>query len=293
MHWLQVQIDLGTLPADTIEQSLLEMGALAIQYSDAGDSPIFEPAPGTTPLWITTQISALFDGSTSEIAIQLNVAKTIAPAPIPDMHFAIIEDENWVAKWRGNLAPMQFGQHLWICPPGNVCPDDEGKVVTMEPGLGFGTGAHATTRLCLEWLSHQQLRNKTVLDFGCGSGVLGIASLALGARQATAVDIDENALRATRENSIRNNCLGQLQVLPADRLDQVEKFDVVVANILSNTLIELEPGLRHYCHCGASIALSGILPSQADEVISAYKEWAELNNSAQQDEWVILTGTVN
>ena len=293
MHWLQVQIDLGTLPADTIEQSLLEMGALAIQYSDAADNPIFEPAPGTTPLWITTQISALFDGSTSEIAIQLNVAKTIAPAPIPDMHFAIIEDENWVANWRGKLAPMQFGQHLWICPPGNVCPDDEGQVVTMEPGLGFGTGAHATTRLCLEWLSRQQLRNKTVLDFGCGSGVLGIASLALGARQATAVDIDENALRATRENSIRNNCLGQLQVLPADRLDQAEKFDVVVANILSNTLIELEPDLRHYSHSGASIALSGILPSQADEVIGAYEEWVELNNSAQQDDWVILTGTVN
>jgi ribosomal protein L11 methyltransferase len=293
MNWLQVRIDLGELRAEPVEQALLDMGAVTIQYSDAGDNPIFEPAPGTTPLWNTTQMSALFEVGVSETAIQLIVAKSITPAPIPSIYFTLLEEQDWVASWKRNLPPMQFGQHLWICPPGSTCPDDRATIVTIEPGLGFGTGAHATTRLCLEWLSQRQLRDKTVLDLGCGSGILGIASLALGASRVTAVDIDEHALTATRENAQRNDCLAQLQVLLADRLDPSIRFDLIVANILSGTLIELESDLRGHSQSGTDIALSGILTSQADEVVSAYERWIHLKRSAEQGDWVILTGAIN
>ncbi len=293
MNWLQVRIDLGELRAEPVEQALLEMGAVAIEYSDAGDNPIFEPAPGTTPLWNTTQMSALFEGGISETAIQLMVAKSISPAPIPSIYFAILEEQDWVTSWKRDLRPMQFGQHLWICPPGSACPDNRATIVTIEPGLGFGTGSHATTRLCLEWLSQRQLRDKMVLDLGCGSGILGIAGLALGASRVTAVDIDEHALTATRENARRNDCLAQMQVLLADRLDPIIKFDLIVANILSRTLIELESELRGHGRSGTEIALSGILTSQADEVVSAYKQWINLKRSAEQDDWVILTGAIN
>lgn len=293
MNWLQVRIALGELLAEPVEQALLDMGAVTIEYSDAGDNPIFEPAPGTTPLWNSMQISALFDGSVSETAIQLTVAKSISPAPLPGIQFDILEDQDWVSNWRRDLSPMRFGAHLWICPAGYACPDGQAKVVTMEPGLGFGTGSHATTRLCLEWLSQRYLRKKTVLDFGCGSGILGIASLALGAGRATAVDIDEHALTATTENAQRNNCLEQLQVLSAGYLDSSAGFDLIVANILSRTLIDLEPDLRACSQSGTEIALSGILTSQTDEVAGAYEQWINLKCSAQQDEWVILTGTVN
>jgi len=293
MTWLQVRINLGALRADPVEQTLLDMGAVAIEYSDAGNNPIFEPAPGATPLWATSQISALFEGGASETAIQLAVAKSIAPTPMPSMHFATIEDQNWIAKWQQSLSPMQFGPHFWICPPGNTCPDAKAKVVMMEPGLGFGTGSHATTRLCLEWLSQRQLHHKTVLDFGCGSGILGISSLILGATHATALDIDEHALTATTANARRNGCLEQLAVLTANRLEANASFDLIVANILSNTLIELEPDLQGYSQPGTDIALSGILTSQANEVVRAYERWINLKCSAHRDDWVILTGTVN
>jgi ribosomal protein L11 methyltransferase len=293
MNWLQVRINLGEIQVGPVEQALLHMGAVSIEYSDAGDNPIFEPTPGTTPLWNTTQISALFEGGVSETAIQLIVATAIAPTPMPGIHFAILEDQNWVTNWRRDLPPMQFGQHLWICPPGRICPDDQAIAVTMEPGLGFGTGSHATTRLCLEWLSQLQLREKTVLDFGCGSGILGIASLALGASRVTAVDIDAHALTATRENARRNHCLSRMQVVSADCLDPIASFDLIVANILSSTLIGLEPDLRGHSQPGTDIALSGILTSQADDVICAYEQWIRFQRSAEHDDWVILTGTVN
>lgn len=293
MNWLQVGIDLGELQAEPVEQALLDVGAVAIQYSDAGDNPIFEPAPGATPLWRATQLSALFEGGASETAIQLSIAEAIVPSPMPSIHFATFEDQDWVQRWQEDLQPMQFGQNLWVCAPGETSPDNQATVVTIAPGLGFGTGAHATTRLCLEWLASQPLHEKTVLDFGCGSGILAITSLALGASQATAVDIDAHALQATRDNAQRNRCLAQMQVLSTDRLERTASFEVIVANILSNTLIELESNLRGHCRPGAALVLSGILTAQAAGVARAYEQWIKLAISAVREDWVILTGTVN
>lgn len=293
MNWLQVRIDLGELQAEPVEQALLAVGAVAIQYSDAGDNPIFEPAPGATPLWRATQLSALFEGGASETAIQLSIAEAIVPSPMPSIHFATFADQDWVQRWQESLQPMQFGRNLWVCAPGETCPDNQATVVTIAPGLGFGTGAHATTRLCLEWLASQPLHAKTVLDFGCGSGILAITSLALGAAQATAVDIDAHALRATRDNAQSNRCLAQLQVLSTDRLEQTASFEVIVANILSNTLIELESNLRGHCRPGTAVVLSGILTAQAAGVARAYEQWIKLALSAVREDWVILTGTVN
>jgi ribosomal protein L11 methyltransferase len=293
MHWLQVRIDLGELQADLLEQALIGIGAIAIEYSDAADEPIFEESPGEAPGWQSTQLAALFDASASETAIQLRVAASISPAPMPGIRFVRFEDQNWEHRWQQTHCPMQFGQNLWVCAPGQNDTDPTATVVKIAPGLGFGTGSHATTRLCLEWLAKQSLGGKTLLDVGCGSGILAIAALALGARRAVAIDSDDNALTATRDNAARNQCLERLDVFSADRLDNAARFDLIVANILSNTLIELEPNLRGHCQSGTGIALSGILTSQVAAVQTAYAQWIELALAAEKDDWVILTGAVH
>lgn len=293
MHWLQARIDLGKLEAEPLEKALLDIGAIAIEYSDAGDDPIFEESPGDSPGWKSAQLTALFDASASKTAIQLRVAASVSPAPMPDIRFVRFEDQDWVQRWQKMQRPLQFGRNLWICAPGQTRPDPGATVVTIVPGLGFGTGSHATTRLCLEWLAKQSLGGKTLLDFGCGSGILAIAGLALGADRAVAIDIDDNALNAARENAARNRCLDRLEVLSADRLDNSSRFDLIVANILMNTLIDLEPELQAHSRSGTDISLSGILRSQVDAVQSAYARWVKLTPAAERDEWVMLTGTVH
>lgn len=293
MNWLRVRIDLGELQANPVEQALLDAGAVAIEYSDAGDDPLYELVPGATPLWKTTQLSAIFEGTVSQTIIQLGIAESIAPPSMPTIEFDSIEDQDWVRRWRQDLQPMQFGSGLWVCAPGARSPDAQATAVEIEPGLGFGTGTHATTRLCLERLSRQNLEGKTILDYGCGSGILAIASLALGASEATAVDIDVNALTATRENAERNNCLERLQIVSAAALGPATRFDVIIANILSDTLIELQSGLHGHSRSGTDIILSGILTSQATDVIGAYRRWTTLKPAAQLEDWVILAGTVD
>jgi ribosomal protein L11 methyltransferase len=293
MHWLQVQIELGDLEAEPVEQALLGIGAMAIDHSNAGDDPIFEQDPGSAHKWRTTRLTALFDADASKTAIRLHVAAAIAPAAMPGIEFNRLEDRDWVRHWRQSARPMDFGGGLWVCAPGQACPAERATVVTIVPGPGFGTGSHATTRLCLAWLSRRQPRGMSILDFGCGSGILAIAGVALGAHAAVAVDIDESALAAATDNAKLNNCQRRLDIMPADRLDPAARFDVIVANILSDTLIGLEPRLRQHCHSGTDIALSGILKPQAEAVISAYRPWIQLGLSAEQDDWVLLNGTVH
>ena len=246
VSWLQVQIDLGDIGPDPVEQALVELGAVCIEFSDAGNEPILEPDPGTTPLWEKVRVAALFGVDTSETAIRLAIAGSLTPDPMPLVRFSIIEDKDWIAEWKQNLKPAVFGGALWVCPPDTACPATGGVSITMEPGLAFGTGSHPTTALCLEWLANQPLQQKSILDFGCGSGILGIAGIALGASHVTAVDIDKQALTATLENSQRNRCANHLKVCAAELLDTAETFDLIVANILSGTLIALEPVLRRH-----------------------------------------------
>ena len=204
MSWLHVQIDLDDIQPEPVEQALAGLGAKSIAYSNGGNEAILEPAPGVTALWKNVRITALLDKDLSETAVRLAVAASIAPARIPPIRFSILEEQDWLAKWQKSLRPMRFGPHFWVCPPETTCPDPQGISIRISPGLAFGSGFHPTTALCLEWLAIQQIDEKSVLDFGCGSGILGIASLALGASRVTAIDHDEQALTATRNNARQN-----------------------------------------------------------------------------------------
>jgi len=302
MNWLRAHIDLQRIDLSPIEQALIELGAVAIELSDAADDPILEPAPGTTPLWPTLRISALFDDAIDETVIRLTVAGAIQAETMPKMCFEPVAEQDWIENWQQALQPMRFGQNLWICPTGTTCPEAGGTVIELDPGLAFGTGSHPTTALCLDWLASSSPSHcgDSVLDYGCGSGILSIAALALGADRVLGVDLDEQALRATTENAVRNHVADRLEIArpEAAHCDQENdrnggrKFDRIVANILSGTLIELTTELRGFCCTGTRIALSGILTGQTKSVMAAYRPWVEFAAPIERDGWALLSGTV-
>ena len=292
MNWQRVHIDLQRIDPSPIEYALLELGAVSIDFSDAADNPILEPAPGAMPLWPALHISALFDATINDTAIRLAVAAAIEAGPMPVLRFESVADQDWVKNWRQTLQPMQFARHLWICPTGSQCPEPDGTVIKLDPGLAFGTGSHPTTALCLDWLANSVEPGSTVLDYGCGSGILSIAALVLGADQVLGVDFDPQALQATRENAVRNQVDERLTILDPQVVNSEQKFDRIVANILSGTLIELAPELRGFCRTGARIALSGILTDQIESVMTAYKPWVEFEPPVERGDWALLSGTV-
>src|SRR4051812_18057225 len=203
MPFLQLTLAIGAADPEPFEEALLEAGAVSITLEDAGDDPVLEPAPGTTPLWPTVRIKALFEAS--EDRDQLTGQLKSSELEWPAFHFEVIEDRPWEREWLKDFRPMRFGRRLWVCPDGQrptAIESDEAVFIDLDPGLAFGTGTHPTTRLCLEWLDAAALRGVDVIDYGCGSGILAVAALKLGAKSALAVDIDDQALTATIENAI-------------------------------------------------------------------------------------------
>ncbi len=291
MSWLRVHIDIERNDPVPIEEALLGLGAIAIELRDAGDDPILEPAPGATPLWPAIRMSALFTADVSDTTIRLAVAGAAAE-PLPSMHFESFADADWIANWRQTLRPMQFGQRLWICPAGTPAPDPDATVIELEPGLAFGTGSHPTTAMCLDWLADEPNLAGSLLDYGCGSGILGIAAAALGADDVLGIDLDAQALQATRDNARRNGLDDRLEVRTPGNAPGDKRFDRVVANILSGTLIDLAPTLQGYCRAGTRIALSGILTDQAASVMAAFQPWVEFQPPVTRDGWTFLFGMV-
>lgn len=292
MNWLRVHIELDKIDPAPVEQALLELGAVSIAFSDAADHPILEPAPGATPLWPMLHLSALFDADIDDTAIRLVVAGAIEAGPAPTLHFETVAEQDWITNWQHSLKPMRFGQNLWICPTGAKCPQPDGIVIEMDPGLAFGSGSHPTTALCLDWLAACGNHGGTLLDYGCGSGILSIAALLLGAERVLGVDIDDQALRATRENADRNHVAERLAIVRPESATGDLKFDRLIANILSGTLIELAAELRGFCRTGTRIALSGILTDQTASVAAAYRPWVALEPPFVRDDWALLAGTV-
>lgn len=290
MSWLRVHIDIEGNDPEPIEHALLGIGAIAIELRDGGNNPILEPAPGATPLWPAIRLSALFGADVTDTAIRLAVAG--AGGQLPSMHFETFADADWVAGWRQTLRPMQFGRRLWICPIGTAGPDAEAAVIELEPGLAFGTGSHPTTAMCLDWLADEPALSGSVLDYGCGSGILGIAAAALGADDVLGIDLDTQALQATRDNARRNGLADRLEVCAPEHAPRDKRYDRVVANILSGTLIELAPRLHGFCRAGTRIALSGILNDQAEPVMAACQPWVEFRSPRSRDGWTFLSGTV-
>ena len=286
MAWLQLETKLGLQHPELLEAALEELGAVAVWFRDAGDEPLLEPAPGETPLWSNTLVAALFPADTDQELLAESLAELLAGNPL---HFSQVVDRDWHDEWQKSLQPARYGQRLWVVPAGSSAPP-EGVIVHFSPGMAFGTGEHPTTRMCLEWLDTLKLDGNKVLDYGCGSGLLAIAALQLGAAHACAVDIDPQALEATRNNAAANACLDRLDVSYPAEISGLQQYDVLAANILSGILVKLGPAIRALLQPGARLALSGILIDQAPEVCAAWKEWADLRVSARIEDWVLLTG---
>jgi len=272
-----------------ISAALEAAGALAISLGDPGGDPVLEPAPGATPLWEEVVVTALFPGATPVAPLHAAIAAAAGVVPA-DLTATIVEERDWVGEFRENLQPLRFGSRLWVCPEGIPCPDPAAAIITLEPGLAFGSGSHPTTQLCLEWLAGLDLERCQVLDFGCGSGILAIGALALGAGGATALDIDPQALQATADNAARNHCSARLTVVGPAGLAADARFDVVVANILADTLIAQAPMLARHCRSGARVALSGILTGQSVRVREGCAPWLALDAVAGHNGWALLVG---
>ncbi|MBQ4674385.1 50S ribosomal protein L11 methyltransferase [Aeromonas dhakensis] len=288
MPWIQIRINATAKTADKVSNMLLGRGAQAVTFMDAKDVPVYEPMPGETPLWGETEVMGLFDAETDP-------APTIAFFQQifgEDVGYKVeqLEDKDWVREWMDHFHPMQFGERLWICPSWRDVPNPDAVNVMLDPGLAFGTGTHPTTALCLQWLDGLDLAGKTVVDFGCGSGILGIAALKLGAARVIGIDIDPQAIQASRDNAMRNGVADQIELyLPADQPQDVAA-DVVVANILAGPLRELAPLIAGHGKAGSLMALSGVLESQAPELETIYGQWFEMDPTAVKEEWCRLSG---
>lgn len=288
MPYLQLSFTVASAQAERFEEALFEAGASSITLLDAADAPILEPLPGSTPLWPSVRLQALFDIQTDASELQRRLRALLDD--YPEAHCEVIADRLWEREWLKDFRPMQFGTRLWICPGGNIPPEAaNGCVIELDPGLAFGTGTHPTTALCLQWLDSARLQNQFVIDYGCGSGILAIAALKLGAAQALAVDIDPQALTATRVNAARNGLAERLLV------DEVtatanRRASLLLANILAEPLDALAETFSQLVIPGGSIVLSGLLHSQAQPLMSRYSAWFDMAPAAVLGDWARLVG---
>ncbi|WP_321348372.1 50S ribosomal protein L11 methyltransferase [Halopseudomonas oceani] len=289
MSWLQLRLAITPEQAPTLEDQLLELGAVSVTFMDAEDQPIFEPDLGTTPLWSNTHLLALFEADTDPDAL-LQHLRLLCQATLPPHELEKIEDQDWERSWMDNFHPMRFGERLWIVPSWHAAPEPNAVNLLLDPGLAFGTGTHPTTALCLQWLDAQQLQGKTLIDFGCGSGILAIAGLLLGAEHAVGTDIDIQALEASRDNARRNQIADERFDLYLPEQMPDAPADVLVANILAGPLVSLAPRLASLVKPGGLLALSGILAEQTDEILEAYNNDFELDPVANQDGWIRVSG---
>ena len=287
MAWIQFIFSSTPLCADSLSECLSDCGASAVTFEDNADQPIYEPEIGTTPLWQATNVVALFEADVNTQSILSQLSKLLAPIAIPCYRIEAIEDKDWVREWMDNFHPMCFGEKLWICPSWHQPPKPDAINILLDPGLAFGTGTHPTTALCLNWLDQADLKDKSVIDYGCGSGILAIAAALLGAKKVIGVDTDPQALEATQANAERNN-VEIATYLPKDCPN--ERADVVLANILAGPLQKLAPTLASLSHPNADIILSGILESQADTVSISYQSSFTMQAPAQKEEWIRLVG---
>ena len=290
MAWIQIRLNSTDRKAEQISDYLEEIGAVSVTFMDSQDTPIFEPLPGETRLWGNTDVVALFDAETdmTHILSLLQQEKHLDESTAYKIEQ--IEDKDWEREWMDNFHPMRFGKRLWICPSWREVPDPDAVNVMLDPGLAFGTGTHPTTALCLEWLDSLDLRGKTVIDFGCGSGILAIAALKLGAQSAVGIDIDPQAILASRNNAEQNGVADRLQLFLSDEKPSELKADVVVANILAGPLKELYPLISQLVKPHGVLGLSGILTTQAKSVCETYQQSFNLDAVQEREEWCRITG---
>ncbi len=285
--FLEVSLTLERRHVEVAEELMLAQGALAVTLTDHGDTPLWEPGVGETPLWEAVRLTGLFDPAVDRE--RLLAALALLPLE-KEPETSGLDDQPWERAWMDRFEPMRFGQRLWIVPTGATPPDPSACLLHLDPGLAFGTGTHPTTRLCLEWLDGAGLDGNGVLDFGCGSGVLGIAAALLGAESVLCMDYDPQAVWATDQNAERNGVAERVRAREGDR-PAAGAWDVVIANILAGILERLAPELVAAVKPGGRLLLTGILEEQADSVQARYREAGlDLRVSGATEGWVRMEG---
>lgn len=292
MAWQQLKINIKSDQAEKLGDFLTDHGAQAATFIDAKDTPMYEPKPGEIMLWPDTQVIGLYDASEDLSALTTTLREAFPLVQLSEIVLDQLEDKDWEREWMVNFHPMKFGSRLWICPSWREVPDINAVNILLDPGLAFGTGTHPTTSLCLEWLDGIDLHNKVVVDFGCGSGILGIAALKLGAKEVIGIDIDPQALQASRENALRNGVNDRLSLfLPQHQ--PVMQADIIVANILAAPLKELASTISNYCKKDGKLLMSGILEEQAASVMQVYENQFSFEPVTAREDWVRLSGSKN
>lgn len=293
MPWLKLTATVPGQQAESLSEALLELGALSVDIHDAdagtpNEHAIFgEPGEPEAHLWQHNQLTALFSEDAAVESIVLEAARAVGLHPPPDYCIATLEDNDWVRLTQAQFDPIRISQKLWIVPTWHIPSDPDAINIILDPGLAFGTGSHPTTRLCLRWLDAHIKGGENVLDYGCGSGILTIAALKLGAVHAMGLDVDEQAIQASRDNAKTNSVKAEF-CLAGEAPKQ--QFDVVVANILTNTLKLLAPLLACSTRSGGYIVLSGVLDKQVNDVINIYTQWFDLKPAIMEDGWACLSG---
>jgi ribosomal protein L11 methyltransferase len=294
MPWLQLILDTDAQQVNQLSEALTAIGALSVTWQDAEDQPLYEPPLDTTPLWEHTRVVGLFEGDADGVQLQAQLQAMLAPLPLPNCQVQLLADQDWSRVWMNHFHPMQFGSQLWVCPSWEKPPDSQAVNVVLDPGLAFGSGTHTTTALCLEWLEQHRevLQGQTLIDYGCGSGILAIAAVKLGASQVWAVDNDPQALQATQNNSQQNLVATKVITVLPEQLPSVQA-DGLLANILAKPLRELVATFADHLKNGAWVVLSGILQEQTAEVIAAYQPYFTIIEVVERENWIRVVGKAN
>lgn len=288
--WFELTLKAGPhFTVEALDEALVESGAVAVTMRDGEDEPIFEPLPGETPLWRETLVTGLYEVPCDVEGIIAFLSQYLDEPHLPIVDTHELEDKDWVRAWQDHYKPIKFGENLWICPTHLPSPEPTVATVRLDPGLAFGTGTHPTTALCLEWLSENYpvFTEQTIVDYGCGSGILGIAGKLLGAQICHSTDIDPQAIYATKQNAERNN-VAILADLPENFKPTPAK--VVLSNILSGPLVELAPILGNLVVPGGHLVLAGLLDRDAEFVKDAYRDTFTFEADKSVDGWTRLHG---
>lgn len=290
MNWQQITVITDEKTAPEVADLFSDFGAVSVTYMDAEDEPVYEPAIGETKIWSHTQVIALYEQDADLDEVKSRMRNAFDEILLRDWRQELIEDQAWERVWMEYYQPMKFGERLWICPTGQEQMEVGTVCMLLDPGLAFGTGTHPTTALCLEWLSAQDLLGKTVIDYGCGSGILAVAAVLLGAKEAHAVDIDPQALTATLDNAEKNGVRNKISVYLPEQLPNIQA-DIVLANILAKPLCKLRKSISDRVAPGGALVLSGILAEQTAQVEGAYQSFIRWNTPVQREDWIRLDGT--
>ena len=284
MRWFKVELACSRVNAITLEEILVAIGAISISMTNKSKKDIYEPGVGETPLWELINISALFD----QKILEKDINSALNLIDYSDLSISELEEINWIESYQKNFQPIKFGKNLCVVPSWEESNKfDDKTIIKMDPGLAFGSGSHETTHLCLEYLDSSNLKELTVIDYGCGSGILGIAALSLGAKNVIAVDIDPQAIIATKENAKINNVDKKISIVSSDSLADKE-VDLLIANILSNPLMTLRDKFIELIKPNGRIVISGIMKKQLLEVSKHYEEFCTIVDVKERNKWCLI-----